>query len=512
LCVEIGDVVLVDLLRIVGPLLGGCDFILNLCKLLLLLSLLLNEIDVLLVLLVIGFLLCLFLNHLLDVGEALVLVFGQVFVGHVQAVDVAVQLVENGLHFLLFSCRLPGRACQLRQAGNQREIFQLVLMHRLRVVVQLVHQGAVLVDQVVALRNEITDGLPVAVQRLRQGVDAVLQRGRLIGRVAVGIAGDLVLFLQRFQLFLLLSSYGGHGLRFLVGVLVLVAQYGDGSSYRRDASRHAEQHRQIRNQRSEEPGLNHLCGRHRRGQTGHANGHRAQAGADRGQGLHDVRVLSEEVPNLSPEVGQLSRRIMDSRLQNLSEGNIHFVVGLLPLLAQTLASLSGFLQRAHGSVQRSRQGVGRDCAVADSPRKVNAHFAAENLNGLRGRLGAVLHVGDLGYCVLQSRLCIQTIRSKLLDSSAHGGDRRGSLDAIELHLSQQADRVLQRQAQLLQGRCARNQGIAQSGNGQAGNLSGIGQIVENIRQLGCVHVPFVHHLGNKLNGTNDILAGNVREV
>ena len=512
LCVEVGDVVLVDLLRIVGPLLGRRDFILNLCKLGLLVGLLLNEIDVLLVLLVVGFLLRLFLSHLLDVGEALVLVFGQVFVGHVQAVDVAVQLVENGLHFLLFPCRLPGRACQLRQAGDQREVFQLIFMHRLRVVVQLVHQGVVLVDQVVTLGNEIADRLPVAVQRLGQRVDAVLQRGRLIGRVAVGVARGLVLLLQRFQLFPLLGSYCGHGLRFLVGVLVLVAQHGDSGGYRRDACRNTEQHRQIRNQRGKEPSLNHLCGRHRSGQTGHANGNRAQAGADRGQGLHDVRVLSEEVPNLSPDVGQLSRRIMDSRLQNLSEGNIHLVVGLLPLLAQTLASLSGFLQRAHGSVQRSRQGVGRDRAVADSPCKVNAHFAAENLNGLRGRLGAVLHVGDLGYCALQSCLCIQAIRSKLLDSSAHGGDRRGSLDAVELHLSQQADRVLQRQAQLLQGRCARNQGIAQSGNGQAGNLARIGQIIENARQFGCVHVPLVHYLGDELDGANDILASDVRKV
>ena len=203
---------------------------------------------------------------------------------------------------------------------------------------------------------------------------------------------------------------------------------------------------------------------------------------------------------------------MDGRLQRLGKGNCHFVVGLFPFLGQAFASRRGTFQRPGRFIQRSCQGVGGDSAVPDSPRKVHADLAAKDFHGLCGSFGAVLHGGNLGNGVLQGFLCIQTVGGKVLDGGSHGRDGRGALDAVQLHLCQQADGVFQRQAHLLQGRCASDKGIAQGRDGQAGDLPSIGQIVKDAGELACILAPLVHDLGDKLDRADDLLPGNIGKV
>ena len=155
-------------------------------------------------------------------------------------------------------------------------------------------------------------------------------------------------------------------------------------------------------------------------------------------------MLREEVAHVAVEFGQFSRCVMDGRLQDLRKGDIHLVVGLFPFLGQAFAGRGGAFQRPGRFIQRSRQGVGGDSTVPDSPRKVHADLASKDFHGLCGGFGAVFHVGNFGDGILQGFLCIQTVGGKVLDGGAHGRDGGRALDAVKLHFCQQADGVFER--------------------------------------------------------------------
>ena len=155
-------------------------------------------------------------------------------------------------------------------------------------------------------------------------------------------------------------------------------------------------------------------------------------------------MLGEEIAYLPPKVGKFSGCVVDSRLQDLRKGDIHFVVGLFPLFGQAFTCGGGLFQSASGFIQRPGQGVGGDCAVADGPRKVHAHLATKDFHGLCGGFGAVFHVGNFGDGILQGFLCVQTVSSKVLHGGSHGRYGGRALDAVKLHLCQQADGVFER--------------------------------------------------------------------
>ena len=441
LCVQLGDVVLIDLLGFVHALLRGGDSCIIFLDGFLLGSLLFQQVYILLILFGFQFLLGLLLRHFLDVGNGFALVAGQVFVGEVQAINAAVQLVDEGFHLGLLLGAVAGGACQCVELGGQCKVFDLAVMDGLRIAAETVDQVIVLADYSVDLGYILVHALTVVVQRGGKLVDAVFQGGCLIGRVAVGAAGFVILLFEGFQFFGLRGGGGGHGHGFVVGVLILVAKHGDGGGQSRNSS---GSHQQAGGNSRHERFDGGACKDERCGNASDANSHGSKACADRSQGLYHIGMLREEVAHVAVEFGQFSRCVMDGRLQDLRKGDIHLVVGLFPFLGQAFAGRGGAFQRPGRFIQRSRQGVGGDSTVPDSPRKVHADLASKDFHGLCGGFGAVFHVGNFGDGILQGFLCIQPVGGKVLDGGAHGRDGGRALDAVKLHFCQQADGVFER--------------------------------------------------------------------
>ena len=163
--VEVGNVVIIDFLGLVHALLRGGDGVIIFLDGFLLGGLLLQQVYIFLILFGFQLLLGLLLCHFLDVGNGFVLIGGQVFVGEVQAVNAAVQLLDDGFHLGLFLGAVAGGACQRVELGDKCEVLHLAVVDALCAAAETVNQVVVLADNSVDLGDVLVHALPVVVQR-----------------------------------------------------------------------------------------------------------------------------------------------------------------------------------------------------------------------------------------------------------------------------------------------------------------------------------------------------------
>ena len=323
-----GDVVLPH----AAPLTLRVEVGLRLRDLLLEAALLFQQVNIGLLLLGLVLRISLRLCGFLDGLDGRVYALGHAVVGQAETRDVGVELVDDGFHLRVARGGLRVLRGQLPEPLGQSQCAELLVLDARGGAVVGVHDLVVALDEAVALRHKLLDGLPVGFKLVVELVELVTQAVGRVGVLAVLLTGCIVLVVQPLQLVVLVTAGGRHAL-VLVALRNQHSGQGNGRCCNSNNACCREDVRVSRQRRSE-------CLRHELRSRGcevvGSQRARESAHADRNgrNGRHDGRVLVHKIAHARKYVGESLVYLRERGVEHIADRDFQVVERILhPLLA-----------------------------------------------------------------------------------------------------------------------------------------------------------------------------------
>ena len=323
-----GDVVLPH----AAPLTLRVEVCLRLRDLLLEAALLFQQVNIGLLLLGLVLRISLRLCGFLDGLDGRVYALGHAVVGQAETRDVGVELVDDGFHLRVARGGLRVLRGQLPEPLGQSQCAELLVLDARGGAVVGVHDLVVALDEAVALRHKLLDGLPVGFKLVVELVELVTQAVGRVGVLAVLLTGCIVLVVQPLQLVVLVTAGGRHTL-VLVALRNQHSGQGNGRCCNSNDACCREDVRVSRQRRGE-------CLRHELRSRGcevvGSQRARESAHADRNgrNGRHDGRVLVHKITHARKYVGESFVYLRERGVEHIADRDFQVVERILhPLLA-----------------------------------------------------------------------------------------------------------------------------------------------------------------------------------
>ena len=253
-------------------------------------------------------------------------------VGQAETRDVGVELVDDGFHLRVARGGLRVLRGQLPEPLGQSQRAELLVLDARGGAVVGVHDLVVALDEAVALRHKLLDGLPVGFKLVVELVELVTQAVGRVGVLAVLLTGCIVLVVQPLQLVVLVTAGGRHAL-VLVALRNQHSGQGNGRCCNSNDACCREDVRVSRQRRGE-------CLRHELRSRGCevVGGQRARESAhtDRNgrNGRHDGRVLVHKIAHARKYVGESFVYLRERGVEHIADRDFQVVERILhPLLA-----------------------------------------------------------------------------------------------------------------------------------------------------------------------------------
>ena len=268
----------------------------------------------------------------LDSLDRRVHTLGHAVVGQAETRDIGVELVDDGFHLRVARGGLRVLRGQLPEPLGQSQCAELLVLDARGGAVVGVHDLVVALDEAVALRNKLLDGLPVGFKLVVELVELVTQAVGRVGVLAVLLTGCIVLVVQPLQLVVLVTAGGRHAL-VLVALRNQHSGQGNGRCCNSNNACCREDVRVSRQRRSE-------CLRHELRSRGcevvGSQRARESAHADRNgrNGRHDGRVLVHKITHARKYVGESLVYLRERGVEHIADRDFQVVERILhPLLA-----------------------------------------------------------------------------------------------------------------------------------------------------------------------------------
>ena len=272
--------------------------------------------------------LCSFLDSL----DGRVHALGHAVVGQAETRDVGVELVDDGFHLRVARGGLRVLRGQLPEPLGQSQCAELLVLDARGGAVVGVHDLVVALDEAVALRHKLLDGLPVGFKLVVELVELVTQAVGRVGVLAVLLTGCIVLVVQPLQLVVLVTAGGRHAL-VLVALRNQHSGQGNGRCRNSNYACCREDVRVSRQRRGE-------CLRHELRSRGcevvGCQRARESAHTDRNgrNGRHDGRVLVHKITHARKYVGESFVYLRERGVEHIADRDFQVVERILhPLLA-----------------------------------------------------------------------------------------------------------------------------------------------------------------------------------
>ena len=268
----------------------------------------------------------------LDGLDGRVHALGHAVVGQAETRDVCVELVDDGFHLRVARGGLRVLRGQLPEPLGQSQCAELLVLDARGGAVVGVHDLVVALDEAVALRHKLLDGLPVGFKLVVELVELVTQAVGRVGVLAVLLTGCIVLVVQPLQLVVLVTAGGRHAL-----VLVALRNQHSGQSNGRCCNSNdaccCEDVRVSRQRRGE-------CLRHELRSRGcevvGCQRARESAHTDRNgrNGRYDGRVLVHKIAHACKYAGESFVYLRERGVEHIADRDFQVVERILhPLLA-----------------------------------------------------------------------------------------------------------------------------------------------------------------------------------
>ena len=323
-----GDVVLPH----AAPLTLCVEVGLRLRDLLLEAALLFQQVNIGLLLLGLVLRISLRLCGFLDGLDGRVYALGHAVVGQAETRDVGVELVDDGFHLRVARGGLRVLRGQLSEPLGQSQCAELLVLDARGGAVVGVHDLVVALDEAVALRHKLLDGLPVGFKLVVELVELVTQAVGRVGVLAVLLTGCIVLVVQPLQLVVLVTAGGRHAL-VLVALRNQHSGQGNGRCCNSNYACCREDIRVSRKRCGE-------CLRHELRSRGcevvGCQRARESAHTDRNgrNGRHDGRVLVHKITHARKYVGESFVYLRERGVEHIADRDFQVVERILhPLLA-----------------------------------------------------------------------------------------------------------------------------------------------------------------------------------
>ena len=295
-------------------------------------GLLFIQVNVGLHLLRLAFLVSLRFCSFLECLDGRVYALGHAVVGQAETRDVGVELVDDGFHLRVARGGLRVLRGQLPEPLGQSQCAELLVLDARGGAVVGVHDLVVALDEAVALRHKLLDGLPVGFKLVVELVELVTQAVGRVGVLAVLLTGCIVLVVQPLQLVVLVTAGGRHAL-VLVALRNQHSGQGNGRCCNSNNACCREDVRVSRQRRSE-------CLRHELRSRGcevvGCQRARESAHTDRNgrNGRHDGRVLVHKITHARKYVGESFVYLRERGVEHIADRDFQVVERILhPLLA-----------------------------------------------------------------------------------------------------------------------------------------------------------------------------------
>ena len=253
-------------------------------------------------------------------------------VGQAETRDVGVELVDDGFHLRVARGGLRVLRGQLPEPLGQSQRAELLVLDARGGAVVGVHDLVVALDEAVALRHKLLDGLTVGFKLVVELVELVTQAVGRVGVLAVLLTGCIVLVVQPLQLVVLVTAGGRHAL-VLVALRNQHSGQGNGRCCNSNDACCREDVRVSRQRRGE-------CLRHELRSRGCevVGGQRARESAhtDRNgrNGRHDGRVLVHKITHARKYVGESFVYLRERGVEHIADRDFQVVERIIhPLLA-----------------------------------------------------------------------------------------------------------------------------------------------------------------------------------
>ena len=248
-------------------------------------------------------------------------------VGQAETRDVGVELVDDGFHLRVARGGLRVLRGQLPEPLGQGQCAELLVLDARGGAVVGVHDLVVALDEAVALRHKLLDGLTVGFKLVVELVELVTQAVGRVGVLAVLLTGCIVLVVQPLQLVVLVTAGGRHAL-VLVALRNQHSGQGNGRCCNSNDACCREDVRVSRQRRGE-------CLRHELRSRGcevvGCQRARESAHTDRNgrNGRHDGRVLIHKITHARKYVGESLVYLRERGVEHIADRDFQVVERIL---------------------------------------------------------------------------------------------------------------------------------------------------------------------------------------